>query len=276
MKTESIIALYCFVDESLKSFNHHEDKRRKMNDSEVITTALVASLFFHGRIENARLALYDQNLIPEMLSKSRLNRRLHAVHDLIMQFIFEIGTVIKDVICDREYVLDSFPVSVCENIRIPNSRIFRDDAFRGYKSSMKRYFYGVKVHMITNTDGIPVETYFVPGNEHDVQILKRMDINLPPESKIYTDAAYTDYSVEDQLKEIEGVILKSERKKNSKRPDTPSGAFIKSYLRKGIETCFSRIKDLMPKNLRVVTYQGFLLKLTLFILGYQLKKLEVA
>jgi hypothetical protein len=48
------------------------------------------------------------------------------------------------------YVIDSFPMPVCDNIRIARARIYQDESFRGYIASKKRYFYGLKVHLTPN------------------------------------------------------------------------------------------------------------------------------
>ena len=62
----------------------------------------------------------------------------------------------------------------------------------GKQCSMQRYFYGVKVHVLVSKNGIPVEFGFVPGNESDVQALKKLPLSVAPESNIYGDAAYKD------------------------------------------------------------------------------------
>jgi hypothetical protein len=41
LKEDKIITIYCIVDDLLKVISHQEDSRRKVSDSEVITTALV-------------------------------------------------------------------------------------------------------------------------------------------------------------------------------------------------------------------------------------------
>lgn len=41
LKGDKIIAIFCFVDDLLKKIQHKEDSRRKVSDSEIITTALV-------------------------------------------------------------------------------------------------------------------------------------------------------------------------------------------------------------------------------------------
>ena len=45
---DKIIRIYCIIDDILKGINHQEDVRRKLSDSEVITTALVSALYFGG------------------------------------------------------------------------------------------------------------------------------------------------------------------------------------------------------------------------------------
>jgi hypothetical protein len=54
LSDNKIIALYCIVDDILKAMRHHEDQRVKVKDSEVITTAFVAVLYFGGHLDNAR------------------------------------------------------------------------------------------------------------------------------------------------------------------------------------------------------------------------------
>lgn len=56
------------------------------------------------------------------------------------------------------------------------------------------------------------------------------------------------------------------RKRNSQRPDTPCLAYIKQHQRHLIETVFSQITRLFPKSIHAVTFDGFLMKVTAFIL----------
>jgi len=54
LSEDKIIALYCIVDDILKAMRHREDCRVRVSDSEVITTAFVAVLYFGGHLDNAR------------------------------------------------------------------------------------------------------------------------------------------------------------------------------------------------------------------------------
>lgn len=111
--------------------------------------------------------------------------------------------------------------------------------------------------VLVNASGIPVEFGFVPGCESDLQALKKLPLAVAAESKIYGDAAYTDYQIEDQIKETDLIELMIQRKSNSKRADQPWIGFIKEQMRKGIETFFSKIKALFLRTIHAVTLKGF-------------------
>lgn len=272
---DKIIGIYCIIDDILLGIGHREDDRRKVSDSEIITTALVSALYFGGHVDNARSFMKMTKLIPNMLGKSRFNRRLHSVSELVFSMFWQLGHELKNMAGASEYVIDSFPVAVCDNIRISRCKLLKGKQWRGKQSSMHRYFYGVKVQMMINAQGIPVEFGFVPGCESDVQALKKLPLAVAPESKIYGDSAYTDYQAEDDMKEAEMINLMICRKSNSKRPDEPWVKFIKEYMRKGIETAFSQIKALFLRKIHAVTFKGFLIKLVLFILAFTLDKITI-
>jgi hypothetical protein len=80
---DTVLATYCLCDDVLKAVHHHEDPHTQMSDAEVLTTALVAARFCGGNVETARALLARPSYIPAMLSKSRLNRRLHRLRDLV-------------------------------------------------------------------------------------------------------------------------------------------------------------------------------------------------
>ena len=273
LREDKIIAIYCVVDDLLKGINHLEDSRRKVSDAEVITTAIVSALYFGGHTDNARGFMKMTRLVPNMLDKSRFNRRLHNIKELVFSLFFQLGHYLKQIAGAAEYVIDSFPVAVCDNIRISRCKLLKGKQWRGKQSSMRRFFYGVKVQVLVTAQGIPVEFCFVPGSESDVQALKKLPLAVSPESKIYGDAGFTDYQMEDDIKEGNLIELMIQRKSNSKRKDEPWIRFLKEYMRKGIETAFSEIKALFLRKIHAVTFKGFLIKLIMFILAFTLNKL---
>lgn len=191
---------------------------------------------------------------------------------LINDLFHQIGMIIKEISNSTEYLLDSFPVPMCDNIRIFQVRLIQSEEYRGYIASKKRYFYGVRVQLMSTKSGIPVEFAFLPGSANDVRGLNALPFNLPPGSEVYTDAAYTDYTVEDDMEESSQISLKVMRKKNSKRQDEPWNQYVKKHTRHYIETVFSSITCVFPKSIHACTLEGFLLKLQAFIFAFTLQQ----
>ena len=77
LSENKIISIFCFVDDLLKAIGHQEDCRRKVSDSEIITTAIVSALYFGGHHDHGRQMRRMTAMIPAMVDKSRFNRRLH-------------------------------------------------------------------------------------------------------------------------------------------------------------------------------------------------------
>jgi Transposase DDE domain len=267
-----IVAIYCIVDDLLKASHHTEDNRRLMSDAEVITTALVAARFFGGNQAQARQYLKEQGLIKNMLSSSRFNRRLHNLSYFIYHLQQQLGQMWMSLTQSCEYLLDSFPVAVCDNIRIPHCRLLRGEEYRGYIASKKRYFYGIRIHLVSTIEGIPVEWVFLPGAAHDTRGLSTLPINLPSSSELYTDKGYTDFLIEDNLASESSIKLMTIRKQNSTRRDSPALAYVKQVNRHYIETVFSQITSRFGKKIHAVTFEVFLLKLSCFIWSYSLEQ----
>jgi Transposase DDE domain len=267
---DKIIATFCLCDDLLKAMHHQEDHQCQMNDAEIMTTALIASLCFRGNHASARAMLQQHGSIPSMLSKSRFSRRLHRIKDLFLILFDLLGQSWKTLNTEAIYVIDSLPIAVCDNIRIRRAKIYSHEDFRGYQASKKRYFYGRKIHLMVTQDGQPVECFLPPGGVGDVDALQYYAYELPDGAIIYADKAYNDYEIEDLLKEVDHIQLIPMRKKNAKRPLPPSISFVQSYHRKRVETAGSLIEQLLPKSIHAVTSQGFELKVALFVLASSL------
>jgi hypothetical protein len=88
---DQILAVYCLMADILNAIGHAEDPQQQMSDAEVITTGLVAMWFFRGNFEAARALLSMPRYMPHMLSRSRLNRRLHRLTDLFVRLFDLLG-----------------------------------------------------------------------------------------------------------------------------------------------------------------------------------------
>ncbi len=164
------------------------------------------------------------------------------------------------------YIIDSFPVAACDNYRIRRCRRYRGEAWRGYQASKRRYFYGVKIHLVVSASGQPVELVLAPGADADVAVFKRLRLDLPENATLTADRAYTDYVYEDQINEA-GLSFVPLRKENSKRPLGAALTYLMLTARKAIETTGSLIERLLPKHVHAVTARGFEITLGCFIIA---------
>jgi len=267
------IAIYVFFDDFLKKIEYKEPENRKVSDSEIITATIAAAVYFGGHIEKAICFVKSTGLCPNMLSKSRFNRRLHAIYDLIFNLFFYLAEIAKRLNINSKYVIDSFPIPICENIRIRRSKIVKGECYRGYKASMRKYFYGFTIQVIATVDRIPVEFAITPGHMHDSEGMKHCFFNLPPKSTVYGDSGYTDYTFEDEIFQIEEIKLMIARKSNSKRKHEPWISFIIDKNRKSVETMFSEITSWFPKRIHAVTAIGFIIKIAFFMIAFTFNKL---
>lgn len=76
---EEITFIYCICADLLDSLGIDDDPQCKMNSAEIMTVAIVAALFFGGNFSRSRLMLKSHKYIQNMLSESRLNRRMHEI-----------------------------------------------------------------------------------------------------------------------------------------------------------------------------------------------------
>lgn len=261
-----IIVVFCLCVDMLKSLQHYEDAQCQMSDAEVMTTAIIAMLYFKGNFSLASGYMYEQNYIPKMLGKSRFNRRLHRIADLFLTLFLRLGETWKQLNEKSVYVIDSYPIAVCDNYRIKRSKIYQGEGFRGYIASKKRYFYGLRIHIMVTEQGEPVEFFLEPGAFSDISALGLYNFDIPKGSFVTGDKAYNDYSIEDVMREA-GIELIPLRKKNSLRPVPAYMTYFQARIRKIIETTGSLIERLLPKSIHAVSAKGFEIKVALFVLA---------
>lgn len=269
---DTITTIYCLCDDFLKAMSYHDDPQATLSSAEVMTVPLVAAVYFSGHLENSYDFLHEHGYLPSRLSKGQFNRRLHALPvELWYTLLALLGEVFKARNRSGEYVVDSLPIPVCDNIRIRRCRLFQDEAHRGYIASKRRFFYGLKVHLVITGAGEPIDFVLTPGATADLTGLKLLNLDLPEGSTLLGDRAYTDYEEEDWLQAAGEVTLQPQRKKNTKRPLPAWLEFLGKPVRQRIETSFSQITNLFPKHIHAVTPQGFVLKVICFLLAFSIQ-----
>ena len=87
---DTITTTYYLCEEFLKAIGHRDDPQVRLSTAEVMSVAVVAAAFFGGNIEASRSFLDEYGYIPKAISKSRFNRRLHAIDPSLWQTLFDL------------------------------------------------------------------------------------------------------------------------------------------------------------------------------------------
>lgn len=273
--SDNVIAIYCFLDDFFLEVDPQNGSLKpqakpKVNDSIVLTTAIIAARFFGGNQASAMSYMADKQGVV-MLEKSTFNRRLHRLADTLSVLFYYLADFFKTLNLSGQYIIDSFPVAVCDNIRIGRSKLIKGEVYRGKVASKRRYFYGFRVQVVTTLDKQPVQFFIAPGSFGDITALQWMHLQLPEGSEVFGDSGYTDYEQEQLYADCEGITLQIQRRSNSLRPDPAWAVAYKKQLRQRIEQAFSQITMRFPKTIHAVTEAGFLIKIVLFLLAYSLE-----
>ena len=108
--------------------------------------------------------------------------------------------------------IDSLPIAVCHNRRIPSHRVFAHVAERG-KSSVD-WFYGFKLHLIVNDQGELLAFQLTAGNLDDRKPVAKLARGLY--GKLFGDRGYISQALQDVLS-AQGLQLITKIKKNMKQ-----------------------------------------------------------
>jgi len=207
----AITTIFCHADDFLKAIFWKDDVQCHMSLAEVITTGLVSWTFFQGNLELARVFLIEHGYIPNMLSKSRLNRRLHAIPSFFWHLIVSHLSFLMEP-SSGGFLVDSFPVFVCHNVRSKRRSLLQGREFVGYNASKQSWFTGLKVHVLTTFLRCPKEFLFSPASTHDLTAFKKMYLgSIPQNSIILGDKAYISAKLDEELYK-KGIHLITDKK----------------------------------------------------------------
>ncbi len=133
---------------------------------------------------------------------------------------------------------DSTPIPVCKNIRISSHKVMKRVATR-YKTTTG-YFYGLKLHVITDENDNLLKLMFTTGNVDDRVALDKF-LDILSDSLIIADAGYISPKLSKKAQNRMNLLLTCVRK-NMKKLITPFHLFLLNK-RINVEHLFSLLKD---------------------------------
>lgn len=274
---DKLTELFCLVDNFCQVFepewNKHlletghkrRDKKTQLSLSEMMTIVI---LFHQLRFRHFKVFYQDYVLMylrphfPHLLS---YNRFVELMPRCLVGLTAFFETLKGE--CTGISFVDSTPLKVCHNRRIPRHKTFVDYAARG-KNSID-WFYGFKLHLLINHQGELVCFKLTSGNVNDRHPLKAFCQKL--HGLLFGDKGYLGQAITEQLADM-GVKLITPVRKNMK--EKMHTAFEKCLLqRRGIiETVNHELKNLCQiEHTRHRSLNNFLVNLMAGIVAYCLQ-----
>lgn len=288
------IIVFTVVDDEYKRlfggpayFRTSPNDQPVFSDAEVITLALVAELagYRSGHGWWRYVAKNYRYLFPRLCDRTRYGRRLKrlrgAMEQVRQHLLFLLNADLSQL-----RVVDSFPLAVCHLRRLPSStHPFEYYASRGYCAAKKEYFYGLRVHLVTDTRGIVVGYVLTPAHVHDTQgvvfLLQDLSQLGPLLERMVTllgDKGYVGQELARQLKaEFRVELLAMQREYDQTLGQSAYNETI-GQARKIIETTISVLTGILNANwtyARSITglVTNLVAKMTAFTLGNYLNRL---
>ena len=232
---EAITVLFCLIDDAYYRLNPDNGRRyaslKRLSDSEILTLAIFQQL---RGVESCRSFLRDvsrffAHLFPGAvgLLPSSLHRRLRKLRRFLEPLR---RAILPELVGDPEtLIVDSTLLEVLHPRQVKHSAGFDGAAWVRWGSFS---VYGVKLHMLCATNGVPVSYELTPANVAEVRLTEELlaEASLGEEvgRRLLGDLAYRSEELEEALAEL-GVLLVTERADQRGQ-------------RQQVEICFSSLK----------------------------------
>lgn len=234
---EHLTEIYVFIDDYFKAHPQRAHWRQSNNaapdftDAEVITIALMQG-YFGGATLRRTYALVKANApaaFPHLCGYKRWLARLHQLTSLVGQLLeaarrqAEWGTL---------FLLDSKPLPLCLSLRHGRVRLLREEGAYFGKTS-KGWFFGFKLHLLTDLRGQIVGALLTPGNWTDREVALAL-AEFVEGGVAIGDLGYRGAQLAQLLAEETGLLLLT-------RADVEEQKALLAAVRARVETTFSQL-----------------------------------
>jgi len=221
-----LIQLYLCISENKAIKKYLVALRRSNNFSPEFTDQEVMTIFLYGvvyRLGTVK-AIHDyaqrhlKSWFPALPSYQAFNKRLNFIwgafgllsSELMQQQALHFSSC-------TESLLDSMPIVVAGPVRSKTARVACRVCSKGYCSSKRLYYHGLKLHLFgfvnPGTIPMPEVCWFSPAEDHDLTSARPW-LERFYNRKIYADKIYGDASLNERLiKEQNTVIITPVKKK---------------------------------------------------------------
>lgn len=250
----------------------------KLSDSEIITISIFCELM--GKTSECShircVSQWLENYFPHMIDQSRYNRRLKNLTRLInnvrMVILSQIGSYLS------LQIVDSTPIPIISFKRAGFTPLFPEATY-GYCAARNMSYYGFKLHLVTDIDGIPLHFDIAPANISDISITKEILEPISKNATVLADKGYISKDISIDLFENNQTDLWTPKRKNQKDKESKSVSKYLNAMRQKIEIVNGILKEQFQLEKTLAkTLTGLvsriMRKITAFTFGILINKLN--
>jgi hypothetical protein len=215
----------------------HRQRKSRMHLSEIMTILILFHASNYRTFKHFYLQFVCQHLAAEFPKRLSYNRFVERIPEAFAALVCYLRT--RMVPCSGINFVDSTALRVCHNLRIHSHRVMAGLAQRGKTST--GWFYGFKLHLITNDRGELINICFTAGNVDDRKPVEALAQDLF--GRLFGDKGYISSALFERLFR-RGVRLITRLKSNMKNSLMP--LMDKLLLRKRaiVETIIDQFKNI--------------------------------
>lgn len=210
-------------------------EKAKMTDAEIISIQLLIECL--NKTQNSGYLFLKSNhpTLVNYIERSRFNRLVTSLYTIIKIIRKNMK---RNETCEYK-IVDSFPLIVNKFGRAYFGHRLREYSSYGYCASKKETYYGMKVHVVTDLNGNPIDYLLTKANVDDRDALHELSDMILIDI-LFGDKGYVG-KVSKELKEEKGIQLYALKRGNSKNPLPKSFRNMISKLRRRIESTFNQM-----------------------------------
>jgi len=273
LQDDALITLFCSLDDFCQVFlpiwkakalslPGKRNRVRSLCESEIMTILCAFHLSHYRDFKAFYLSCVCQHwrtAFPRLVSYNRFIEYIPSV--LIPLFAYLRSLFGK---CYGISFLDSTAISVCDNHRIHQHKVFADIAKRGKTTT--GWFFGFKLHLLVNDEGELLQVALTTGEVDDRKPV--LDLLGGMFGKVFADKGYVSQKLFLELFE-RGVELITKTKKKMKARLLSVSDRLLLRKRAIIESVIDQLKNISQiEHTRHRAYSGFLWNLVAGLIAY--------
>jgi len=236
--------MFTYIDDFCKSKQIiKRGPKPKMTDSEIITVSLFCELI-GKESECEHINFIEQwlgDFFPHIIDRSRYSKRLKSllklINDVRIKVLNEIILELSDI-----HIIDSTPIPVIKFQRAHYTPLFPEAEY-GYCAARKMTYYGFKLHLVTDKQGIPIHFDLTPANIHDSDMTEQLLSCSSQDRTVLGDKGYLSKKMQKKLRYLYNTNLFTPKRKNQKDREPKSERKLLNKWRQTIEIVNGMLKD---------------------------------